>query len=100
MRALSPPLGTYTFAMYSLCVMSSSGRTTLTLSRKTIDRLRRLKEELGVDSYDELINLLIEERKRNLIERILRSTILTEDEAREIWKVIREGRETWWKRSY
>lgn len=81
-------------------MMSSSGRTTLTLSRKTVDRLKKLKEELEVDSYDELINLLIEERKRNLIERILGSTILTEDEAKEIWKVIRERRETWWKRSY
>ncbi|GEM_PF-2768058 len=86
--------------MYLLYMMSSSGRTTLTLSRKTVDRLKKLKEELEVDSYDELINLLIEERKRNLIERILGSTILTEDEAKEIWKVIRERRETWWKRSY
>ncbi len=86
--------------MYPLYMMSSSGRTTLTLSRKTVDRLKKLKEELVVDSYDELINLLIEERKRNLIERILGSTILTEDEAREIRKVIRERRETWWKRSY
>jgi len=81
-------------------MMNASGRSTITLSRRTISRLKKLKKEFGVDSYDELINLLIDRSKESMIGEALSSAVLTEEEAREVWKVIKERRESWWRRSY
>ena len=75
-------------------------RTTLTVSRETLRRLRRMKEDLGLRTYEDVIITLLEEyrasRARELIDRLK----LQDREADRIREIIRERRESWWRRSY
>jgi len=76
------------------------GRTTLTISRETLMRLKRMKEALGLKTYEDVIIALLEEyrasRARELVDRLR----LRDREAERLREVIKERRESWWRRSY
>jgi len=75
-------------------------KTTITVSRKTLRELLRLKKELNVHSYDELIGILVRDHKISNIKREMNELLLTKKEAEELKKVISGRRESWWRRSY
>ncbi len=75
-------------------------RTTITVSRRTLEKLRRIKDEMRVQSYDELLEVLIRAYKREVLEKLADKVVLGEAEAEEIKEIIEERRASWWRRSY
>ena len=75
-------------------------RTTITVSRRTLEKLRRIKDEMRVQSYDELLEVLIRAYKREVLEKLADEVVLGEAEAEEIKGIIEERRASWWRRSY
>ncbi len=80
--------------------MMNAGRSTITLSRRTLDRLKKLKKELKASSYEEVINILIDKRRESMINELLNLVTLSEEEAEEVKRIIEERRKGWWRRSY
>ena len=66
----------------------------------TRDLLKRMKEALGLKTYEDVIIALLEEyrasRARELVDRLR----LRDREAERLREVIKERRESWWRRSY
>ncbi len=75
-------------------------RTTITVSRRTLEKLRRIKEEMRAQSYDELLEALIRAYRREVLEEVADKVVLSETEAEEIREIIEERRASWWRRSY
>ena len=81
-------------------MMNGAERSTITLSRRTLNKLKKLKKELKVSSYDELINILIDKSRESIMNELLDLVTLSEEEAEETKRIIEERRRSWWRRSY
>ena len=76
------------------------GRTTLTISRETLMRLKRMKEDLGLRTYEDVIIALLEEYRASKARELVDKLRLRDHEAERLREVIEERRESWWRRSY
>ncbi|MDK2464785.1 MAG: hypothetical protein QI223_08450 [Candidatus Korarchaeota archaeon] len=76
------------------------GRTTLTISRETLARLKRMKEELGLRTYEEVIVKLVEEHRTSKARELVDRLMLRDREAEKLREIVRERRGSWWRRSY
>ncbi len=76
------------------------GRTTLTISRETLMRLKRMKEDLGLRTYEDVIIALLEEYRASKARELVDRLRLRDREAERLREVIEERRESWWRRSY
>ena len=76
------------------------GRTTLTVSRETLMRLKRMKEDLGLRTYEDVIIALLEEYRASKARELVDRLRLRDREAERLREVIEERRESWWRRSY
>lgn len=76
------------------------GRTTLTISRETLMRLKRMKEDLGLRTYEDVIIALLEEYRASKARELVGRLRLRDREAERLREVIEERRESWWRRSY
>lgn len=75
-------------------------RTTLTISRETLMRLKRMKEDLGLRTYEDVIITLLEEYWASKARELVGRLRLRDREAERLREVIEERRESWWRRSY
>ncbi len=75
-------------------------RTTLTISRETLMRLKRMKEDLGLRTYEDVIIALLEEYRASKAREFVGRLRLRDREAERLREVIEERRESWWRRSY
>ena len=76
------------------------GRTTLTISRETLMRLKRMKEDLDLRTYEDVIITLLEEYRTSKARELVDRLRLRDREAERLREVIEERRESWWRRSY
>ncbi len=56
----------------------SMERTTITVSRRTLEKLKRIKDEMRAESYDELLEALIRSYKREMLRKTITKVMLSE----------------------
>ena len=73
-------------------------KTTVAISEETLRKIKKIKEEKGLKTYDEAICLLIDSYESVKLKEALKHLILSEEEADELLKVILNRRRSWWKK--
>ena len=73
-------------------------KTTIAVSEETLRKIRKIKEEKSLKTYDEAIRFLIDSYENVKLKEALKYLILSEEKADELFKLILNRRRSWWKK--